>query len=64
LFDLGGLQTELTQVAGQSVDILTQLPTNPYIKPQVERDLLPLYEEWWRIQATGLLHMMSDKHLL
>lgn len=44
LFDLGGLQTELTQVAGRPVDILTQLPTNPYIKPQVERDLLPLYE--------------------
>ncbi|MEK9167151.1 MAG: nucleotidyltransferase family protein [Patescibacteria group bacterium] len=45
LLDLGGLQTELAQVAGRPVDILTQLPSNPYIKPQVERDLLPLYEE-------------------
>ncbi len=45
LFDIGGLQTELSNVAGRPIDITTQIPTNPYVRPQVEMDLLPLYEE-------------------
>lgn len=45
LFDIIGLQDELSQVANRPVDVLTQLPTNPFVKPQVERDLLSLYEE-------------------
>lgn len=45
LFDISGLQIELTKVAGRPVDVLTSLPANPYVKPRIERDLLPLYEE-------------------
>ncbi|MCR4307421.1 MAG: nucleotidyltransferase family protein [Candidatus Berkelbacteria bacterium] len=42
LFQIMDVKAQLTKHLGRHVDLLTSLPKNPYIRPQIEKDLITL----------------------
>lgn len=40
-----GLWDELEEILGRKVDLVTESALSPYIRPDVEKDLVLLYEE-------------------
>jgi|SRR3989344_4759863 len=43
LFDLAGIQQELTKALGKKVDLGTEKSIHPYLRPNVAKDLKVLY---------------------
>ena len=44
LFDIIGIEQDLTEALGITVDLVTEKALHPYIRPHVEKDLTIIFE--------------------